>query len=173
MVNEKLIVDFVNSAGFGPDREDLPTPAALAEWLRTHGLDPGPRVTRTEYAAALAVREALRDLMSANNEVPVDVAAASATLDAAARRADFCVRFVDGTSRLEPDVAGVRGAIGTILAEVFRAMSGGMWERLKACRADDCRYAFFDSAKNKSRAWCSMQACGNRAKVHAYRARHR
>jgi predicted RNA-binding Zn ribbon-like protein len=172
VVNADLIVDFVNTAGFGPDREDLPTPVALAEWLRGHGLDPGARVSRADYDAALSVREALRDLMSVNNGVPADVAAATEILDDAARRADYCVRFVDGGARLAPDVGGVRGAVGTILAEVFAAMSDGSWARLKACRADDCRYAFFDGAKNASRAWCSMRSCGNRAKVSAYRARH-
>jgi predicted RNA-binding Zn ribbon-like protein len=171
-VNAQLIVDFVNTAGFGPDREDLPTPGALADWLRAHELDPGSRVTRADHEAALGVREALRDLMSANNDVPTDVEAATSVLDAAARRADYCVRFVEGGARLQPDVGGVRGAIGVILAEVFSAMSEGSWNRLKACRADDCRYAFFDGAKNASRAWCSMQSCGNRAKVSAYRARH-
>jgi predicted RNA-binding Zn ribbon-like protein len=51
-------------------------------------------------------------------------------------------------------------------------MADGTWERMKACRADDCRWAFLDTAKNRSRAWCSMQSCGNRAKVAAYRERH-
>ncbi|HEX6579263.1 MAG TPA: CGNR zinc finger domain-containing protein, partial [Actinomycetota bacterium] len=30
---------------------------------------------------------------------------------------------------------------------------------------------FFDRSKNKSGKWCSMNACGNRAKVRAFRAR--
>jgi predicted RNA-binding Zn ribbon-like protein len=66
----------------------------------------------------------------------------------------------------------VRGAIGTLLAEVSAGMADGTWSRMKACRADDCRWAFLDTAKNRSRAWCSMQSCGNRAKANAYRARH-
>ncbi|NUR77903.1 MAG: CGNR zinc finger domain-containing protein [Thermoleophilia bacterium] len=28
------------------------------------------------------------------------------------------------------------------------------------------------TAKNRTRAWCSMQSCGDRAKVAAYRERH-
>jgi len=43
---------------------------------------------------------------------------------------------------------------------------------MKACRADDCKWAFLDTAKNQSRAWCSMSSCGNREKMRAYRARH-
>lgn len=172
MVNNDLVIDFVNTAGFGPDREDLPTPAALAEWLSGHGLDPGSRATKADWEEARAVREALRDLLSAHNEVEADVPRATAVLDAAAQRSGLGIRFADGGARAEPSAAGVRGALGRILGEVSAGMADGTWERLKACRADDCRWAFLDTAKNRSRAWCSMQSCGNRAKVAAYRERH-
>jgi predicted RNA-binding Zn ribbon-like protein len=45
-------------------------------------------------------------------------------------------------------------------------------ERVKEC-ADDrgCGYLFFDASKNRSRRWCSMESCGNRAKVRRYRRR--
>ena len=172
MVNSALVIDFVNTAGFGPDREDLQTPAALVDWLDAHGLEPGARATKAEYEDARRVREALRDLLLAHNEVERDVDAASAVLDRAARRAGLAVRFADGGAAVEPEAGGVPGAVGRILAEVSAAMADGTWERLKACRADDCRYAFLDTAKNRSRAWCSMQSCGNRAKVAAYRERH-
>jgi predicted RNA-binding Zn ribbon-like protein len=172
MVNSDLVIDFVNTAGFGPDREDLPTPADLLEWLTGHGLQPGSRVTKADWDEARAVREALRDLLSGHNEVATDVESATAVLDRAAERAGLAVRFADGGARTEPSAAGVRGAIGRILAEVSAGMADGTWERMKACRADDCRWAFLDTAKNRSRAWCSMQSCGNRAKVQAYRERH-
>jgi predicted RNA-binding Zn ribbon-like protein len=73
---------------------------------------------------------------------------------------------------LEPAAGGVRGAIGRILAEVLAAQADGTWDSVKACRADDCRWAFLDTTKNQSRAWCTMRSCGNRAKVQAYRERH-
>ena len=101
-----------------------------------------------------------------------DVTAAIQVIDEAACRAHLGVRFSDGGSRIEPRNPGVRGALGRILGEVSAGMADGTWDRIKACRADDCRYAFLDTAKNRSRAWCSMQSCGNRAKVHAYRERH-
>ena len=94
-----------------------------------------------------------------------------AVIDDAACRAHLGVRFGGVGTRIEPRNPGVRGALGRILCNVSDAMSDGSWERMKACRADDCKYAFYDTAKNKSRAWCSMQSCGNRAKVHAYRER--
>jgi predicted RNA-binding Zn ribbon-like protein len=172
MVNYDLVIDFVNTAGFGPDREDVPTPAALAAWLSAQELDPGGRATKADWEEALAVREALRDLLLAHNEVETDVARATGVLDTAAQRSELGVRFADGAARIEPRAAGVRGAVGRILAEVSAGMADGTWERLKACRADDCKFAFLDTAKNRSRAWCSMQSCGNRAKVAAYRERH-
>jgi predicted RNA-binding Zn ribbon-like protein len=172
MVKSDLVIDFVNTAGFGPDREDLPTPVALLEWLSNHGLEPGPSASKRDWAEALAVREALRDLLSTHNDVDADVTAASAVLDAAARDAGLGICFVDGGAQCRPHAAGVRGAIGQILAEVSEAMADGSWERMKACRADDCRWAYLDTSKNRSRAWCSMQSCGNRAKVAAYRERH-
>lgn len=172
MVNEQLIVDFVNTAELDEDREDLASPAALLAWLDERGLDPGPRATKADLAEALRVREALRDLMAAHNDVAVDRGAAASVLDDAVCRAKLQLRFEPDGPHLRPEAGGVRGALGRILAEVSAAMAEGVWDRFKACRADDCRWAFFDAAKNKSRAWCSMRSCGNRAKVHAYRERH-
>ena len=39
-------------------------------------------------------------------------------------------------------------------------------ERVGQC-ADDrgCGYLFFDTSRNRSRRWCSMESCGNRAKA--------
>jgi predicted RNA-binding Zn ribbon-like protein len=44
---------------------------------------------------------------------------------------------------------------------------------MKACADDECEWAFYDSSKNRSRTWCSMEVCGNRAKTRAYRARRK
>src|SRR3978361_2069818 len=172
MVNTDLVIDFVNTAGWDPEREDLPTPGALRAWLSAHGLDPGARVPTVALEEARAAREALRDILLAHNEVDTDVARASEVLDTAAQRSGLGIRFAAGSAHAEPSASGARGALGWILAEVSAGMADGTWERMKACRADDCKYAFLDTAKNRSRAWCSMQSCGNRAKVAAYRERH-
>jgi predicted RNA-binding Zn ribbon-like protein len=173
MVNTQLVQDFVNSRELRPAVEELGTPQELSAWLAAHGLlDPGVRVTDGDLAEVTRVREALRDVLAAKVGLDVDVDAAKAEIDAAARRAGLELRFDPTCPRVEPTVGGVRGAVGQILVEVYDEMVDGIWERMKACKADDCRWAFLDTSKNKSRAWCSMESCGNRAKVNAYRQRH-
>ena len=173
MVNTELVQDFVNSRELRPAVEDLETPKHLSAWLCERGLlEPSARVTKTDLAEAMRVREALRDVLSAKVGIEVDLDGAMGEIDAAARRAGLELRFDPTCPRVEPTVRGVRGAIGRILVEVYDEMVDGVWARMKACKADDCRWAFLDTSKNKTRAWCSMDSCGNRAKVHAYRQRH-
>ena len=43
--------------------------------------------------------------------------------------------------------------------------------RTKRCEGKECGWLFFDATKNKSRRWCEMRVCGNRAKVRAARQR--
>jgi predicted RNA-binding Zn ribbon-like protein len=45
--------------------------------------------------------------------------------------------------------------------------------RVRLCAADDCDWLFLDLTRNRSRQWCDMKVCGNRAKVRAYRQRKR
>jgi predicted RNA-binding Zn ribbon-like protein len=168
-----VILDFVNSLELRPRHEELTSPEVLSVWFTEHGLaDPGFEATDADLHDAIELREALRTLLAAKNGVPGDVAGANAVLDRIARRSDLAVRFTPDGLRIEPCVDSCGGALGRILSEVATAMADGTWSRMKACRAEDCLWAFLDTAKNQSRAWCSMSSCGNRQKVRAYRARH-
>ena len=37
--------------------------------------------------------------------------------------------------------------------------------RVKECATDNCNWLFLDVSKNRSRRWCDMKDCGNRAKA--------
>jgi predicted RNA-binding Zn ribbon-like protein len=113
---------------------------------------------------APGVRDAIRTLLRANNGIDADVDGAARSLDAAARRASLRAGFAKGELVFE--------ARDPILAAVAEAMADGSWSRLKACRADDCQWAFIDNARNRSRQWCDMAICGNRAKAQRFRSRH-
>jgi len=77
-----------------------------------------------------------------------------------------------GRPTLEPVADGVPGALAQLLVAVNEAVVDDTWRRLKICRADDCRWAYFDSTKNRSRHWCEW-GCGNKAKTRSYRARQK
>ena len=47
------------------------------------------------------------------------------------------------------------------------------FELVKHCESESCVRWFFDQTKSHRRRWCSMELCGNRHKVAAYRARRR
>jgi predicted RNA-binding Zn ribbon-like protein len=169
----ELVRSFVNTRDVDDDVEELGSPAALVDWLTAHGLlDRRGRATREDLEDALALREGLRGVLLHHGGGPAAPGAAAA-LEHAARRAQLSVRFgEDGEARHGPLAGGVAGALGRILAVVAAAQADGTWPRLKACPADDCQWAFYDKSRNRSAVWCSMEVCGNRAKVRSFRERH-
>ncbi|HUJ92599.1 MAG TPA: CGNR zinc finger domain-containing protein [Gaiellaceae bacterium] len=169
----QLVCDFVNSAELEDGSDELADARGLVRWLSAHGLaGEHARATDADAAEARALREALRELMRANNGEPADHVGAAALLDASGRRAALAVRFDTGSIRLVPRERGVRGALGIVLGAAGEAMANGSWRRAKACRSDTCRWAFVDHSRNQSRQWCSMSVCGNRAKARTFRERH-
>jgi predicted RNA-binding Zn ribbon-like protein len=120
---------------------------------------------------AALLREAFRSLLLENNGGGVH-GEVVAVLDRAAARGRLALRFDPSEARLEASAPGVAGELGRLVAIAAAAMANGTWSRLKACRAGDCHWAFYDRARNRSRQWCSMAVCGNRTKARSYRRRH-
>ena len=164
---------FVNTRDLEGGTDEIDTPELLAQWLSEHELVPtGAVASQDDLADAQETREALRALAWANNGDPVDPAALH-TLNQAAERARLTLRFGSGDDvALHPAAGGVRGALGTIVSIVADSMKEGTWSRFKACRNEQCGWAFYDHARNRSAKWCTMAVCGNRMKARAFRARH-
>jgi predicted RNA-binding Zn ribbon-like protein len=168
-----LVRDFVNTLDFETGVDTISSPDGLAMWFSEQGLvDDLVEPTAPELADALAVREAIRELLLANNGVAADSDAASKTLEEAGRKARLGVRFENGHPVLAPEDDGACGAIGRVVATVAELAPTDEWKRLKTCRDETCRVAFYDQSRNRSRAWCSMEVCGNRDKQRGYRERH-
>jgi predicted RNA-binding Zn ribbon-like protein len=168
----ELVRAFVNTREIEQGTDALDSPRALRDWLAERDLLSArapTQATDADLSHAVALREALRSLLRANNGAGPDERA-SAELEAAARRAQLAVRFAPD-ARVTPLADGVDGALGGLLARVAAAMGDGTWRRLKACSADDCQWAFYDGSRNRSGVWCTMQTCGNRAKVRSFRER--
>ena len=169
-----IIEDFVNTRDVEGEKEYLVRPESLAKWLAKWGfVAERPALTAADLERAKALREALRVLLLANSGEPLDPEA-PATLTRAGRDAPLAVEFApDGSAQLAPAASGVDAALGRLLAIVYDAIVDGSWVRLKACRSHTCRWAFYDTSKNRSGAWCTMAVCGNRTKVRAYQQRRR
>ncbi len=169
-----LVQAFVNTLDLETRKDELDSPGSLNAWLRGHGLlERGGPLGEEDLQRAREAREALRALLLANNGEEID-GRAVATLNRVAAEARLAVQFGPaGQSQLEPATVGIDGALGRLLAIVHAAELEGTWARLKACRSHTCQWAFYDSSKNRSGAWCNMAECGCRSKARAYRQRRR
>lgn len=166
-----LLQDFLNTIDIESETDLIGTPDALGEWLATKGLlHGGRRLPATEHGRVLDLRERLRDALEAKTHGG-SASNAFARLDQIAAAVPLRVRFGD-SPRLEPAVARAAPALGPILATVYDAMSEEALGRLKVCRNEGCRWAFYDTSRNRSGVWCSMAICGNRQKGRVYRSRH-
>jgi predicted RNA-binding Zn ribbon-like protein len=154
----RLVQRLVNTVDFERDRD------WLADLLAEEGVQASP----AELERAREVREAIRELLYANNRQPTE-GDPYGVLRSAADRAGFTLDLE--VPALAPSATGVDGLLGRVLAVAYGAMVDGTWTRLKACRNHGCRWAFYDRSRNRSASWCSMQLCGNRTKTRAYRRR--
>ncbi len=156
----------------GEDRAD--TPAHLAQWLAEQGLRAGdePELGAGELTQAIELRESLRGVLVSHNHPEKTAGDAARHLEEVAERGRLSVRFgADGAIDIAPRADGYPGVLARLLVPVTHAAMDGTWRRVKACVADDCLWAFYDSSRNRSGRWCDMAVCGNREKVRTYRSR--
>jgi predicted RNA-binding Zn ribbon-like protein len=169
-----LVQRFVNSADLETGEDELTSPEAVRAWFAERGLmEESDEVTAADLRRALDVREGLRAVLLQNNGLPLDEERVE-RLDRAVGRAAVRMRFTPGRDpELVASAGGMDGALASLMAIVAAGVESGRWERLKACPREECEWAFYDSSKNSSGRWCSMESCGNIEKARAFRARRR
>ena len=71
--------------------------------------------------------------------------------------------------------ASSRPALDMLLAPLVLAaaelLTSPLRTKIRACAADSCGWLFLDTSRTGRRRWCSMQGCGNRAKVRRFYAK--
>lgn len=158
-------------------REDLGSPQALDQWWRRHaGWLWSEPSGAGELAAYLTVREGFRGLLARHNDCRLEAdGPALARFDTMTAALPMRVSMdASGQPQLRSMTTGnASEGLVALLAAMLRAEADGHWQRLKICRDPDCREAFVDTSRNNSRAWCSMEVCGSRAKQRAFAARRR
>jgi predicted RNA-binding Zn ribbon-like protein len=164
-----LVQAFVNTRDIEGGTDRLATSEGLMGWLREVRLPGADEVGPVGLSRAVQLREAFRRALESNAHL--DVGDPTSELSAAA--AGIAMRVVGSAAgpRVEPGGIGLEGALGALLAAAATATADGSWARLKVCRNDTCRWAYWDASRNRSGVWCTMATCGNRSKGRAFRQR--
>jgi predicted RNA-binding Zn ribbon-like protein len=77
----------------------------------------------------------------------------------------------DGRTWATP--ADVPALLSTIARDAIEVFGGPAASRIRQCEGAKCALLFVDTSRSGGRRWCSMDRCGNRAKVSAHRHRQR
>ncbi|MBW5480713.1 CGNR zinc finger domain-containing protein [Streptomyces bambusae] len=140
----------------------------LAIWLRANGLERRFRADAPTLVHLLTAREALARAVAD----PADPSAL-ALLDGVLEHGRIRLTLgADGQGeRAEfPDPAW--GPAWTAVRDYLGLLAAGPG-RIRACASNACVLHFYDTSRNGTRRWCSMAACGNRAKASRHYARTR
>ncbi len=169
------VVDLVNSA---PDDESdgsaegLADVEALRAFVRSHAISDVGVLTERDLAGVHQIRRRFAEVFAATE--PHVAAALLNELVAAAGTTprltdhdgyDWHVHYFAPGASVADHLAADCG-----MALAFFVVAGEQ-ERLRRCEAPDCRRAFIDLSRNRSRRYCDSRTCGNRLHGAAYRAR--
>jgi predicted RNA-binding Zn ribbon-like protein len=177
----ELALDFLNTRMRVQGRllDLLQTGADVAAWLAKAGLqtprNSAGRDSISLLRAARLLRENIRSLVEKRK---------------AGRRGDPSVlnRFLKcapSHPRLEWKAPGSltieriqqqdrpEAALAPVAEAAANLLALADFKLVRRCEDETCVLWFFDQTKSHRRRWCSMELCGNRHKVAAYRARRR
>ena len=154
-----MIQAFANTLGASPGADQFGTREEAAAWLRTAGLLPAEaRLSNSEHAALLRLRESMRDVLAAHTAGREDAAAARLTRALADGR---LVLTVDPASAVQL-ASAARASYPNLVAVVAIAVAGsaasGAWLRFKSCSAAHCGQAFYDESASAAARHCSAHA---------------
>jgi predicted RNA-binding Zn ribbon-like protein len=180
---DSIALDFLNTVsgmrGFEP-KEKLLGWADLAEWAKQAGLArTAPKGSQAALEQAIAVREALHDVLQAATEQRDPPAASLAEVnrwiaDALAHRRlrpAGSGRFALDFER-DDDPLGFLRPVAVEAAELLQHHL----DLVRICGESEvgrCGWLFLDKTRNHSRRFCSMKDCGNRAKQRRFQQRKR
>lgn len=155
-------------AGRNPVWEMIHAPEDLSRWLgvilevdeiRATPADlPALRslraaITRAAYRRAAGRPLSSRDLSAIN-------AAAAAPPLVPVLRPNLARAYAEPTAS---------AAFSTLARDAIDLFASQLTGRIRVCAAADCALLFVDTSRPGRRRWCSMQRCGNLAKVRGYR----
>lgn len=165
-----LALDFAYTGAVG-DRERWHSPDDLAAWLGERFDEVDAAATERDYTDARALREAIGRIATAISRGAEPDGEHVDVVNLFAATPDIPPTLPGGRRQAGRSRARVGQALSTLAREAVELFSEERRDRIRECAADDCSIVFYDDSRSNNRRWCSMQRCGNRAKVRAHRAR--
>jgi len=139
---------------------------ALRKWGEAH-----PKGAARVLAEAVGLRETIAALATSLMKGRAPQPAPLARLEAACRAAQ-------ASRVLRPTSAGAswvwredldpQRPLWVAALDAERILTSGEAARVRQCGDAECGWFFLDTSRNKSRRWCSMEACGNRNKARRF-----
>jgi predicted RNA-binding Zn ribbon-like protein len=153
-------------------RELLETPRDLGRWLVAAGLaNKIPAASQRDLAVARTLRESvyrLALLRSRKGPLPdqdrIELNRRASAGAAAPQLGQDGRMFLSGS---------VQSLLAGIAREAIQLLAGEFGDRIRQCESATCALLFLDTSRAGERRWCSMSACGNKAKVAEFRRRRR
>ena len=162
-----VVQSFVNTWEADSGTDLLTDPVAGPQWLEQTGLADEP----VDLVEVREIRESIRALLVQNSDGQAADLVHLGPLRDLANRVRLRVAVLDdGSVEVLPD-EDIAAPLVPLLLIIRDAQRDGSWERLKACRNPDCRWAYYDRSHAGRGAWCDMAVCGNRMKNRNLRAR--
>jgi predicted RNA-binding Zn ribbon-like protein len=167
LTTEPLALDLLNTEWIqdGERRDLLAEPNGIATWLATAGQAGAP----ADAAALAALRDA-RGAIRAAVARRDGVAALNAVLDHGRLHERLGSAGPERGLEVDAEHWRVPWLAAQNLLELMRTGP----DRIRRCAGHECVLYFYDASRGGRRQWCSMAACGNRAKArrHYERTRH-
>ena len=168
-----LALDFAYTGAMGdnPAWETLHAASDLGAWLDERFDEVDGTASEGELRDALALRAAIARSATAfsRGEDPpgddVDV------INLFAATPDIPPVLAGGRRQAGRSSARVGQTLSAMAREAVDLFSSEERERIRECAASDCGLVFYDESRSNNRRWCSMQRCGNRAKVRKHRTK--
>ncbi|PZF83549.1 CGNR zinc finger domain-containing protein [Jiangella anatolica] len=169
----RVSLDFSHTGGEGESArwEIVHSPDELAHWLSVilsvDGLTAGPADLAAMRPLRTAITDAARSLAAGGSVRPSDIevinaAAASPPLVPSLGVVGAGVGWASPTTP---------AALSTIARDAIDLFAGPLASRIRVCASETCGLLLVDTSRPGKRRWCSMQRCGNLAKVRGYRQR--
>jgi predicted RNA-binding Zn ribbon-like protein len=168
----RAVLHFLNSRPIGYDPEALADARTATAYLRASGFELAGGALGSRD---LTVLRELRDALAIAVDDALDAAErerAWLAINAVAAASPMVIAFSAGpTATLEPTGRGARHVIETVLADLYAAIAGGRFARIKLCAFEPCAAAFYDVTRSRTQRWHSYATCGNRVNVAVHRER--